>query len=681
MNASTSPLAGFWMAGFEGADHVNMHGEPLDMVGLTGHADAMEADYGRLAARGFATVRESIGWRLTEQPGGRFDFARARRCARAAERHGLQVAWTLMHYGVPADVSLLDDAFCERFVAFAAAAARELRPLTASAPIYTPINEISYLAWAACESNFIHPHVGERSDPRWRPLPDGYEVKRRLVRATLGAMQAILAEDPRARFLHIDPLVHVVPPPDASPALADEARRFREFQWQAWDMLSGRLDAGLGGSPEALDLVGVNHYDTAQWEFATGATLDWAARDPRRLPFSALLAEAWHRYRRPIVVAETGHVGPGRGRWIEEIVHEVAAARQTGVPVHGVCIYPVVDRPDWNDTSDWHRSGLWDAAASGTTLPCDAADASRFPGRHLELPYAEALRRSQQRLGALSVTPAPVAPLRETAMTPTLIVFSHLRWNFVYQRPQHLLGRLAARHPVVFIEEPTYREGTAGLEILDAAPGVTVVRPHTPVHAAGFSDDQLAAIGPVLDAALPDLAGTAPLVWFYSPLALPLLDRIAARAVIYDCMDELSAFAGASPLLRGREAALLSRADLVLTGGPSLYEAKREANPRVLCLPSSVDARHFAPGPHAADSAESMHARALQGSIPEPRLGYLRRDRRAHGSRTGRPARGCRPRLEHRDGRARSSRSIRRGCRSGRTSTGSASSPTRCCRA
>ncbi|MEO6363896.1 MAG: glycosyltransferase [Caldimonas sp.] len=612
------------MAGFEGADHINLHGEPLDMVAITGHAEHHDADFRRLASLGLRGIRESIGWRLAEpEGGGRFDFTRTLRLADAARRHGLQVAWTFMHYGVPHDVSLLDDGFIARFVDFAAAAARALRPFAETPPVYTPINEISYLAWACCESNFIHPHVGVRDDPRYTGMPDGFEVKRRLVRATLAAMVAIRSEDPRARFMHIDPLVHVVPPAGATAELVAEAWRFREFQWQAWDMLAGRLEPGLGGHPEALDLVGVNHYDSAQWEFASGTPLDWQAGEPRRLPFSSLLGETWARYRRPIVVAETGHVGPGRGRWLDEIAAEVAIARGRGIPVDAVCIYPIVDRPDWNDTSDWHRSGLWDAASSPTTLACEPLFPA-FPGRHLDLPYAASVRRAvrgaQPEIGHLR----SLFPNHVTTMKPTLLVLSHLRWNFVFQRPQHLLSRLAAHYAVVFVEEPVRDEqGPARLDASEPVPGVTVLRPRTSLPSHGFQNDQLALLGPLLGDWMREATDGDYIVWFYTPMALPLLDGLKPAAVVYDCMDELSAFVGAPPELREREAGLLHVADLVLTGGPSLYEAKRAAHPRVLCLPSSVDAHHFAPGPHAADDAFVLQARELQSAIAEPRLGYF----------------------------------------------------------
>jgi glycosyltransferase involved in cell wall biosynthesis len=111
--------------------------------------------------------------------------------------------------------------------------------------------------------------------------------------------------------------------------------------------------------------------------------------------------------------------------------------------------------------------------------------------------------------------------------------------------------------------------------------------------------------------------------WLYTPLALPLVDAIAPDVLVYDCMDELSAFRFAPPALLSREAELMRRADLVLTGGPSLYEARKERHHNVHCFPSSVDARHFAPRPHLADAAPSKEARSLHQTTEPPRLGFF----------------------------------------------------------
>ncbi|MDQ2779834.1 MAG: glycosyltransferase [Pseudomonadota bacterium] len=210
---------------------------------------------------------------------------------------------------------------------------------------------------------------------------------------------------------------------------------------------------------------------------------------------------------------------------------------------------------------------------------------------------------------------------------PTLLVFCHLRWNFVYQRPQHLLTRLASRYRVIVLEEPVHDSGPARLVSESPAPGVEVLRPHTPIGVPGFAAEQLALIGPLLQRALAERGVAEPLVWFYTPMALPLLQGLQPRAVVYDCMDELSAFRGAPPALGRLEAELLRRADLVLTGGPSLYEAKRGRAAKVLCVPSSVDAAHFAPpgadSTTGADDAWATQAEHVQSAIASPRLGFF----------------------------------------------------------
>ena len=205
----------------------------------------------------------------------------------------------------------------------------------------------------------------------------------------------------------------------------------------------------------------------------------------------------------------------------------------------------------------------------------------------------------------------------------TLVVFSHLRWNFVFQRPQHLLTRLAAHYRVLFVEEPVRDEGPPRLEASEGAAGVTVLRPRTPLESPGFADDQLAMLAPMVAEHLARHRITEYLVWFYTPMALPLIQRLDPLAVMYDCMDELSAFAGAPPELRQREAELMRRADLVLTGGPSLYEAKRRLHDRVLCLPSSVDAAHYSLEGRSGGDREAERAQELQGGIAPPRLGYF----------------------------------------------------------
>jgi protoporphyrinogen oxidase/glycosyltransferase involved in cell wall biosynthesis len=201
-------------------------------------------------------------------------------------------------------------------------------------------------------------------------------------------------------------------------------------------------------------------------------------------------------------------------------------------------------------------------------------------------------------------------------MSRSLLVFSHLRWDFVFQRPQHLLTRLAKHYKVYFFEEPITGSSKMYLETTRGAENLTVCRPHSTLDTPGFHDDQL----PVLQEMVAELVRSESLsdydVWFYSPMALPLMKGLSPQTVIYDCMDELSAFRNAPKQLLQRESALLKIADVVFTGGPSLYRAKRDRHPNVHCFPSSVDAAHFSIAQNRAADHPS------QRDLPTPRLGY-----------------------------------------------------------
>ncbi len=198
-----------------------------------------------------------------------------------------------------------------------------------------------------------------------------------------------------------------------------------------------------------------------------------------------------------------------------------------------------------------------------------------------------------------------------------IITFSHLRWDFVYQRPQHLLSRMAAQRHIYFVEEPVFDEGPPHWELLTPEPNITVLRPHTPERSAGYSEPQLALLKPLIREFLKEANLTNYIVWFYTPMALPLAEDLAPQAIVYDSMDELSAFLNAPRELLEREEQLFHMADVVFTGGPSLYRAKKDRHPNVHCFPSSVDVKHFAKARSTAvESAEQV-------LVPHPRLGFF----------------------------------------------------------
>ena len=196
-----------------------------------------------------------------------------------------------------------------------------------------------------------------------------------------------------------------------------------------------------------------------------------------------------------------------------------------------------------------------------------------------------------------------------------VICFSHLRWNFVFQRPQHLMTRCARERRVYYVEEPIVDAETRSYLELQRHGGVTVAVPH--LDRASREDDHVRLLRSLLLELIAKERIHRYVHWYYTPMALAFTSHLEPRTVVYDCMDELSAFAHAPAALTRREAELLRRASVVFTGGQSLYEAKRGRHPNVHAFPSSVDVPHFA------------RARQIdvdppdQAGIPRPRLGFF----------------------------------------------------------
>jgi hypothetical protein len=195
-----------------------------------------------------------------------------------------------------------------------------------------------------------------------------------------------------------------------------------------------------------------------------------------------------------------------------------------------------------------------------------------------------------------------------------VLCFSHLRWNFVFQRPNHLMSRFAREGRVLFVEEPLFDVQSPELELSTPLPNLTCVVPHLPNGWLRQQSDQAIA------SMLADLCLVRqfedPTFWFYTPMMMPLAD-LSQGLVVYDCMDELSAFLHAPPELIAAERALLARADVVFTGGRALYEVKRSCHPNVHAMPSSVDVEFF----RTARTAQV--APSDQQQLAQPRVGFF----------------------------------------------------------
>ncbi len=345
----------FFLAGFEGSTGYNRHGEWFDQVVATGHETTVEQDYRDLAEVGIHAARETVRWPLVDLGHGRYDFASVEPFVEAARRAQVEVIWDLFHYGFPRDVDLWSEAFPARFADYCHAVGRYIGEHSDGTCWFTPVNEPSFMAYAGGEAGLFAPHVTGR----------GWDLKVALCRAALAGIDALRDAAPGCRIVNTDPLCRVAVAPDR-PHEADEARDFNErLVFQTWDMLAGRLLPELGGSGAHLDIVGINYYWTNQWEWRVAPRPDGripplADDDPRRMPLSGLVRSVWERYGGEVIVSETAHVGDNRAPWLLEVAQETEALLRDGVPLRGVCLYPILGMPEWHEPEVWTAMGLWD---------------------------------------------------------------------------------------------------------------------------------------------------------------------------------------------------------------------------------------------------------------------------------------------------------------------------------
>ncbi|WP_449417377.1 beta-glucosidase [Phormidium nigroviride] len=361
----------FFMGGFECSTHRLQSGKRLDVVAATAHDKFVAADYKRLQEQGIYTVREGLRWHLIEQEPEKYDFSSVLPMIRTARDLEMQVIWDMFHYGWPDDIDIFSPEFLRRFAAMVRAFMELLTAETDQIPMIAPVNEISFIAWAGGEVAYINPYAKGRGD----------EMKRQLVKAAIASIETIWEVNPGARIVQIDPVINIIADP-LKPEDIDVAENYRLSQYQAWDMLAGRLSPELGGKEKYLDIIGVNYYDRNQWIHNEDPM---KYTDPLYRPFREMLREVYDRYRCHLFVAETGCEDEARPVWFNYVCTEVAAAIAAGVPIDGICLYPIVNHPGWNDDRHCYN-GLWDYC-------------NEVGDREIYQPLADELQRQRQQLG------------------------------------------------------------------------------------------------------------------------------------------------------------------------------------------------------------------------------------------------------------------------------------------
>jgi beta-glucosidase/6-phospho-beta-glucosidase/beta-galactosidase len=348
------PLFGsFFLGGFECSTHRLLSGRRLDLIASTKHDKFVSFDYARLKKVGIRAARDGIRWHLIEKSKSSYDFSSALPMLRAARETGLQVIWDIFHYGWPEHIDIFRPAFIDAIARFAREFIKIHSQETDRVPFVAPTNENSFFAWAGGQRARIYP--GKRGR--------GNELKEQLVRAAIAVAEAVWEVDPRTRIIHTDPIVNVVGKPGQKRA-ATLAEAYRNAQYESWDMICGRWKPELGGHPKYLDIIGVNYYPHNQWLVEHDAPDQvrpyFISRDDLLYrPLRDMLREAQQRYGRPIFIAETGAEGDLRPGWLRYVCDEVVATINLGVPVQGVCLYPIMNHPGWINNRHCHN-GIWD---------------------------------------------------------------------------------------------------------------------------------------------------------------------------------------------------------------------------------------------------------------------------------------------------------------------------------
>ena len=373
----------FFLSGFECSTFLWKDRKRRDLVEETQHRRHAQEDYGILRELGIAVSREGIPWPLVERQGA-YDFSPIEPMIEAMNRAQVLPIWDLCHYGYPDGLDPFSEDFAESFAEYCRAAARHVVPRLPGPHFFTPINEITFFSFCGGEWGWVAPYRNSRQDR--------FRLRLALCKAAIAGVKAIREVEPAARIVNIDPLVQVVAPRDRPDQIEAAHQETYVDTFLAWDILYGREYPELGGSPEVLDIVGVNNYSFGQMEYREqGPHQALDPGDDRIKPLCDLLHLVWERYRRPMIIGETSGMGHGRAAWLKDVMEESLAAVNQGIDLHGICLFPAVDMPDWH-TGKWLHNGICD-------LVEDGPDLRRVPAGN----YVEELRRWQRELNRVSV--------------------------------------------------------------------------------------------------------------------------------------------------------------------------------------------------------------------------------------------------------------------------------------
>ncbi|WP_210489167.1 family 1 glycosylhydrolase [Rufibacter aurantiacus] len=372
----------FFISGFECSTFLWKDKGRRNLVEETQHDRFAHSDYELLRRLGIAVSREGIPWPMVDKV-GTYDFSAIDPMIEAMQQHKILPIWDLCHYGYPDDLDPFTDAFTQRFASYCQAAAEYVVEKLPAPYFFTPINEITFFSFCAGEWGWVSPYKKTKEDR--------FKLRVALCKAAIAGVKAIREVIPEARMIHIDPLVQVVAPKDR-PDLKEAAHHETYVDtFLAWDIICGKEHPELGGSPEILDIVGANNYSFGQMEYREqGPHAALPPDDDRIKPLCELMHWVYDRYKRPMIIGETSGLKDGREDWLRDVMDESLAAVEAGIDLHGICLFPAVDMPDWH-TGEWLHNGICDLELHNDEL------------RRVECkPYVRELRRWQKELNRVT---------------------------------------------------------------------------------------------------------------------------------------------------------------------------------------------------------------------------------------------------------------------------------------
>lgn len=374
----------FFISGFECSTFLWKDKRRRNLVAETQHDKCAREDYRVLRDLGIAVAREGIPWTFVDKGGGQYDFSSIDPMIEAMNEAQVVPIWDLCHYGYPDGLDPFSDEFTQRFADYCRAAARYVASRVRGPHFFTPVNEITFFSFIGGEWGWVAPYRNTKEDR--------FKLRLALCKAAIAGVKAIREIEPEARMIHIDPLVQVVAPRDR-PDLEEAAHHETYVDtFLAWDIIFGKEHPELGGSPEILDIVGANNYSFGQMEYREkGPHAALEPDDDRIQPLCDLIKRVWERYHRPMIIGETSGLGGGRAAWLKDVMEESLAAVNEGMDLHGICLFPGVDMPDWH-TGEWLHNGICDLEE------CDDGHLRRVPSEN----YVNELRRWQKELNRVT---------------------------------------------------------------------------------------------------------------------------------------------------------------------------------------------------------------------------------------------------------------------------------------